>query len=150
LLLSGGTEGADFKLLAFAWGREKGFHHVLANSVCERRGEVERKRRSDAGKALTSDEREAFRQRVSNKRPRTETRTTNGSKNGISGPGSTKRVSASSVGRGKQISSSSPSGLATKKASPSPPGPATKKASASSFVSPSTNKTGDSVNTALV
>ena len=48
LLLSGGTPYANFKDLAHAWGREKGFHHVLVNNVCERRGEVERKRRSDA------------------------------------------------------------------------------------------------------
>ena len=48
LLLSGGPPYANFKDLAHAWGREKGFHHVLVNNVCERRGEVERKRRSDA------------------------------------------------------------------------------------------------------
>ncbi len=56
LLLSGGTPFANFKDLAHAWGREKGFHHVLASNVCERRGEVERKRRSDAGKALTDEQ----------------------------------------------------------------------------------------------
>lgn len=48
LLLSGGTPYANFRHLAHAWGRERGFHHVLVNTVCERRGEVERKRRSDA------------------------------------------------------------------------------------------------------
>jgi hypothetical protein len=31
-----------------AWGREKGFHTILVHAVCDRRGEVERKRRSDA------------------------------------------------------------------------------------------------------
>lgn len=64
LLLSGGTAYANFKELAHAWGREKGFHHLLATSVCERRGEVERKRRSDAGRAhppRTEAERDAFR-----------------------------------------------------------------------------------------
>lgn len=55
LLLSGGTPYANFKDLAHAWGREKGFHHVLANNVCERRGEVERKRRSDAGKTVDEE-----------------------------------------------------------------------------------------------
>ena len=50
LLLSGGTPHANFRDLAHAWGRERGFHQVLASSVCTRRGEVERKRRSDAGK----------------------------------------------------------------------------------------------------
>lgn len=69
LLLSGGTPYANFKDLAHAWGREKGFHQVLAASVCERRGEVERKRRSDAGRILTREEREAFRDKL--KRPKT-------------------------------------------------------------------------------
>lgn len=63
LLLSGGTPNANFKDLAHAWGREKGFHQVLASSVCERRGEVERKRRSDAGKILSQQERETFRKK---------------------------------------------------------------------------------------
>jgi len=49
LLLSGGTPHANFRDLAHAWGREKGFHQILASSICTRRGEVDRKRRSDAG-----------------------------------------------------------------------------------------------------
>ena len=49
MLLSGGTPHANFKDLAHAWGRERGFHQVLAASVCTRRGEVQRKKRSDAG-----------------------------------------------------------------------------------------------------
>lgn len=61
LLLSGGTPYANFKDLAHAWGREKGFHTLLASSVCERRGEVERKKRSDAGRSMTDEERESFR-----------------------------------------------------------------------------------------
>jgi hypothetical protein len=44
LLLSGGTPYANFRDLAHAWGRDKGFHHQIVNNVCERRGEVERKR----------------------------------------------------------------------------------------------------------
>jgi hypothetical protein len=36
----------------------------LASSVCERRGEVDRKKRSDAGRSLTGEEREAFRGRL--------------------------------------------------------------------------------------
>jgi hypothetical protein len=47
-LLSGGTPYANFRHLAHAWGRERGFHHVLVNTVCSRRGEVERKKRKDA------------------------------------------------------------------------------------------------------
>lgn len=64
LLLSGGTPNSNFKDLAHAWGREKGFHQVLASSVCERKGEVERKRRSDAGKVLSALERESFRKKA--------------------------------------------------------------------------------------
>jgi hypothetical protein len=64
LLLSGGTPHANFKDLAHAWGREKGFHQVLAQSVCERRGEVDRKRRSDAGRTMTSTEREEFKRKM--------------------------------------------------------------------------------------
>ena len=64
LLLSGGTPYANFKDLAHAWGREKGFHHVLASNVCERRGEVERKRRSDKGRILTEEEKETFRAKL--------------------------------------------------------------------------------------
>jgi len=45
--------------LAHAWGREEGFHTTLANNVCERRGEIERKRRS----ARTEEEKEAHRQK---------------------------------------------------------------------------------------
>lgn len=50
LLLSGGTPYANFRDLAHAWGRERSFHTTLAMSVFERRGDLERKRRSDAGK----------------------------------------------------------------------------------------------------
>lgn len=64
LLLSGGTAYANFKDLAHAWGREKGFHHLLATSVCERRGEVERKKRSDAGRTMTPEQRQAFRDKL--------------------------------------------------------------------------------------
>jgi hypothetical protein len=44
LLLSGGTPYANFRDLAHAWGRDKGFHHQIVANVCERRGEVDRKR----------------------------------------------------------------------------------------------------------
>jgi len=36
----------------------------VANSVCERRGEVERKKRSDCGKALSDDEKNSFRSKL--------------------------------------------------------------------------------------
>lgn len=68
MLLSGGTPHANHAELAVAWGREKGFHHVLANSVCERRGEVERKKRSDLGKAMTQNEKLTFKEKLAKTR----------------------------------------------------------------------------------
>jgi len=44
LLLSGSPE-ASFRHLARGWGRDKGFHTVLAQFICERHGNVERKKR---------------------------------------------------------------------------------------------------------
>ena len=70
LLLSGGTPGANFKELAHAWGREKGFHHVLTDNVCKRRGEVERKRRSDIGKTLSEAEKASFKEKLQKARSR--------------------------------------------------------------------------------
>lgn len=49
LLLGGGTPYANFQHLAHGWGRRKGFHSVLINDVCERRGEIIRKRKSEIG-----------------------------------------------------------------------------------------------------
>jgi len=40
-----GCPQASFRHLARAWGRDKGFHIVLATFICERRGNVERKKR---------------------------------------------------------------------------------------------------------
>ncbi|GAX17831.1 hypothetical protein FisN_18Hh031 [Fistulifera solaris] len=44
LLLTGNPE-SSFRHLARGWGRDKGFHTVLAQSICERRGNVERKKK---------------------------------------------------------------------------------------------------------
>lgn len=41
-LLLTGTAEASFRHLARAWGRDKGFHRVLAQSICNRQGNVER------------------------------------------------------------------------------------------------------------
>lgn len=46
-LLSGNCD-SSFRALARAWGRDKGFHMVLAQFICERRGNVERKKRVKA------------------------------------------------------------------------------------------------------
>jgi hypothetical protein len=45
ILLLSGLPNASFRHLARAWGRDKGFHMVLAQFICERRGDVERKKR---------------------------------------------------------------------------------------------------------
>jgi hypothetical protein len=45
ILVLTGVPGASFRQLARAWGRDKGFHMVLAQFICERFGETERKKR---------------------------------------------------------------------------------------------------------
>lgn len=45
ILVLTGAPGASFRHLARAWGRDKGFHMVLAQFICERQGDVQRKRR---------------------------------------------------------------------------------------------------------
>ena len=55
MLLSGGTPKANFRDLAHAWGRERGFHKALCLAVCARRGTVERKKRSDRGKSRSNE-----------------------------------------------------------------------------------------------
>jgi hypothetical protein len=37
-----------YRSLAHAWGRKQGFHNVLLEQFFDRRGEIERKKRSDA------------------------------------------------------------------------------------------------------
>lgn len=51
-LLSGSPQ-ASFRHLARAWGRDKGFHMVLAQFICERQGNVERKKRIKGESVLT-------------------------------------------------------------------------------------------------
>eukprot|EP00569_Conticribra_weissflogii_P006280 CAMPEP_0171343922 /NCGR_PEP_ID=MMETSP0878-20121228/18284_1 /TAXON_ID=67004 /ORGANISM="Thalassiosira weissflogii, Strain CCMP1336" /LENGTH=521 /DNA_ID=CAMNT_0011846979 /DNA_START=21 /DNA_END=1586 /DNA_ORIENTATION=- len=41
--------------LAHAWGREKGFHKIILEQLCDRRGDLERKKRSDTGKKMTQE-----------------------------------------------------------------------------------------------
>ena len=52
------------KDLAHAWGREKGFHNLLVSQMCERRGDLSRKRRSDVGKSLSDKEKATFRTKL--------------------------------------------------------------------------------------
>ena len=107
LLLSGGTPYANFKHLAHAWGREKGFHNVLANAVCDRRGEVERKKRSDAGRTLTDEQKEAFKQKL--KRVRLSKSSINSSKNNNShgASGTTAADTAAAAGNAETSTTSS-------------------------------------------
>ena len=48
------------KVLAHAWGREKGFQRLLFESHCARRGELDRKKRVDAGTTLSSEKKALF------------------------------------------------------------------------------------------
>ena len=54
LILTGNLE-SSFRHLARGWGRDKGFHTVLAQFICERYGNVERKKRV-AIESSSSDE----------------------------------------------------------------------------------------------
>jgi hypothetical protein len=48
ILLLTGTPESSFSHLARGWGRDKGFHMVLSQFICERHGDVERKQRGRA------------------------------------------------------------------------------------------------------
>ena len=45
ILVLTGAPDVSFRHLARAWGRDKGFHTVLAQFICERQGDVQRKKR---------------------------------------------------------------------------------------------------------
>jgi hypothetical protein len=64
LLLLAGMPQANHKDLAHAWGREKGFHTVLCSQICDRGGEIARKKRNDAGKKMTEDQKKTFKKKV--------------------------------------------------------------------------------------
>lgn len=53
LLLTGNPE-SSFRHLARGWGRDKGFHMVLAQFICERHGNVERKKRKKMGEGCVA------------------------------------------------------------------------------------------------
>ena len=58
ILVLTGSPNASFRHLARAWGRDKGFHMVLAQFICERHGDVQRKKRQGeaAAAAATSND----------------------------------------------------------------------------------------------
>ena len=68
LLLLAGMPQANHKDLAHAWGREKGFHAVLCSQICERGGEIGRKKRNDAGRKMSEDQRKVFKKKVQDSR----------------------------------------------------------------------------------
>jgi hypothetical protein len=56
ILVLTGAPDASFRHLARAWGRDKGFHMVLAQFICGRHGDVQRKKRqAEAGNDATAD-----------------------------------------------------------------------------------------------
>mmetsp|Transcript_7794 Transcript_7794/g.12903 ORF Transcript_7794/g.12903 Transcript_7794/m.12903 type:complete len:423 (-) Transcript_7794:85-1353(-) len=59
ILLLSGCPQSSFRHLARSWGRDKGFHMVLAQFICERRGNVERKKRVKGESAVTKKSRRA-------------------------------------------------------------------------------------------
>lgn len=50
-----GVVAQHYKHLAHAWGREQNFHRVLVEKVCSRRGDYERKTRSDMGVKMSNE-----------------------------------------------------------------------------------------------
>ena len=63
-----GIPNASHRDLAHAWGREKGFHNVLISQVCERRGEITRKKRSDSGRQLSQEQKASFKEKLQRSR----------------------------------------------------------------------------------
>lgn len=59
ILLLSGCPQSSFRHLARSWGRDKGFHMVLAQFICERRGNVERKKRVKGESSVTKKSRRA-------------------------------------------------------------------------------------------
>jgi len=53
ICLLSGAQQASFRHLARAWGRDKGFHTVLAQFICQRHGDVERKQRGKEDSIVT-------------------------------------------------------------------------------------------------
>jgi hypothetical protein len=56
ILLLTGTPESSFHHLARGWGRDKGFHMVLSQFICERHGDVERKKRERAHVVAAKEE----------------------------------------------------------------------------------------------
>ncbi|KAL7543126.1 hypothetical protein ACHAXR_012424 [Thalassiosira sp. AJA248-18] len=48
------------KILAHAWGREKGFHKLMIDKHCARRGDLDRKKRVDAGVPMSVEKKAVY------------------------------------------------------------------------------------------
>ena len=62
------------KMMGLAWGRDAGFHKIMISKLCARRGELERKKRVDAGTPMTAEKKAALKEKQQEaKRRRIET-----------------------------------------------------------------------------
>ena len=77
MALVAGTETRDMnihkvtKVLAHAWGREKGFHKLMIEKHCQRRGDLDRKKRVDAGTTMTAEKRANYRAKFEERKRQT-------------------------------------------------------------------------------
>ncbi len=62
------TQQKVTKVLAHAWGREKGFHKIMLEHHCSRRGDLARKKRADAGVPLTDEQKAAMKEKSAAKK----------------------------------------------------------------------------------
>lgn len=73
-MLMAGIPYASHRDLAHAWGREKGFQNVLVSQICDRRGEIARKKRSDSGRLMSQAQKAIFKEKLkrarANKKPK--------------------------------------------------------------------------------
>jgi hypothetical protein len=63
ILVLTGVPGSSFRQLARAWGRDKGFHMVLAQFICDRHGDVERKKRHGENSSTSAIQRPTMKKR---------------------------------------------------------------------------------------
>ena len=57
------TAALYHKHIAHAWGREKGFHKIILEHICVRRGELERKKRKDSGMKMSPEKLKAYKEK---------------------------------------------------------------------------------------
>lgn len=67
-MLLSGTGWNATEDLSHAWGRENGFHIVLVNQICERRGVLEKKKRRDSGNMFSPKKNRSFKEGLKRRR----------------------------------------------------------------------------------